>query len=295
MAVTQIDEIADGKGGQSSGPSDSSITRSFRVWTNNKFDTPGTIQPSMPINYGDFLAGFPGFQARKVSYSLEQTGPFLSVWTATYTFETRSIDKEKIERETNSNPLDRRAHITVRSVRYGKLTNVDKNGEIMLTSAGEPYPEIEKDASRWTIQVRKNYLNIPDWAWDYQDKINESAVIVKGRQLEAETVKFGEITIPELKIENGVEHFPLEFTLDYRRETWVLSRLDAGFYYLNDDDDYIRITDGNGDKVVIEELLDGSGGLLRDTVATIEPGDESYNEFDFYETADFSVLPLNET
>lgn len=295
MTVTQIDEIADGKGGQSSGPSDSTITRSFRVWTNSKYDTPGTIQPSMPINYGDFLAGFPGFQARKVNYTLEQTGPGLSVWTATYSFETRSIDKEKIERETNSNPLDRRAHITVRSSRYGKLTNVDKNGEIMLTSAGEPYPEIEKDASRWTIQVRKNYLTIPDWAWDYQDKINEESVIVKGRQLAAETVKFGEITIPELKIENGVEHFPIEFTLDYRRETWALSRLDAGFYYIDDSDNYVRIVDGNGDKVVIEELLDGSGGLLRDTVETIEPGDESYNEFDFYETADFSVLPLNET
>ena len=296
MAVTGFEEIA-GKSGRSSGPDDSSLSRIFRVYTNTPFDTPASIQPSMPINYGDELNGDDsGLLCRSVSYEMQHKAPGRSIWKVTYLFQSNQVDQEKIERASKPNPLDRRAHITVRGIRYGELTNVDRNGDVMLTSAGETYPPIEGDAERWLIHVRKNYSEVPDWAWDYQRKINLDSVIVKGRELEALSLKFGDIIIPELQIENGHEFFPIEFDLEYNRKLWLLDRLDAGFYYIDSNGDYTAIPDETtGAEVRTEVLLDSAGGILKTTLGhTPVAGEEKYNRFFLYDTADFSILPLNE-
>lgn len=296
MAVTQIEEIPNGKGGSDSGPENRSVTRVFRVTTNSKADTPADMQSSLTVKWGDPLPTYSEYTCSAISWAIDNWGPSRSVWTATCDYRTNAIDAETLEAQQTPNPIDRRARLTVRSVRYGKLTNSDRDGKAHLTSAGEVYPPIEIDASRWQIQVRKNYTDIPDWVWTYQDKLNDSSITVRGRILEPETVKFGEVVVPEITQENGVNHYKIEFTLDYRLEGWVTSRLDAGFYYVNSSGDYVRAIDQNDEAAVVEQLLDGSGGLLYETLgATPTPGDESYNDFNDYETADFSILPLNES
>jgi hypothetical protein len=294
MAVVSFKEIADGAGAQSSGPEESSITRVFRVTCDSKYDNALSIQPSMPIDYGTTLTGYPNFVCQSVNYDREHIGPSFSTHILTYEFRTTAVDQEKLDRQQFPNPLDRRARVTVRSVRYGELKITDKNGEVKRTSAGEIYPAKEVDANRWTIHVRKNYTVIPDFIWTYQNKLNDSTITVKGRTLEPETVKFGDVVVPELVKENGVEHYPVEFELDYRRDGWKDKRVDAGFYYL-DGTTLKRIKDGEEEPVVVEEWLDGTGGKLRDIISNPQPGDETINEFDDYETADFSILPLNES
>lgn len=300
MAFVSAKEIADGRSFQFDGNDNTSLVRTFRVTTNSKQDVPLDLQSSMPVTYGEYHPIYTGYRLLGESWENTQTGPTLSVWVATYTYRTEQVDQAEMEaKELHPNPLDRRARITVRSVRYSKLTDKDKDGKAFITSAGEKYPAQEVDDERWTITVRKNYVSIPDYIWDYQKKINDGAIIVKGRSLAEKTVKFCEVSIGDLQIENGHEFYAIEFTLDYKRDGWGLSLLDAGFYYKDGTDlKEITVKDSNGDLVPasVAVLLDGSGGMLHETLGHPVTSSDTvfYNDYVLYETADFSVLPLNE-
>jgi hypothetical protein len=270
MAFVSAQEIADGRAFDFQGNDSTSFPRVFRVTTDSKLDVPLNLQASMPVAYGQYHPIFTGYRILGESWENTQTGPNRSVWIATYTYRTQQVDQAEMEaKELHPNPLDRRARVSVRSVRYSKLINKDINGKAFITSAGESYPAQEIDDERWTITVRKNYVNIPDFVWTYQKKINSSAITVKGRSLDAETVKFGEVSVPDLQIENGHEFYPIEFTLDYKRDGWGLSLLDAGFLY-KDGTDLKEITvkdaDGNTVPTTVAILLDGSGGVLHETL-----------------------------
>lgn len=297
MTVTSIQEIAPGKGGRSNGPHDSAIVRVWRIKTDSPFDTPATIQPAMPFNWGAELAGT-GMIARSADYNLIHKGPGLSVWEARFTFESNTVDQEEIDRASTPNPVDRRCRCQIRHVRYGELTILDRDGNVKRTSAGEIYEPKERDASRYSVNLHKNYVIIPDWVWDLQDKLNNAAVVIRGRTCAAGTLKMTLDHIPEIQVENGFRHFPVHWTLDYRREGWVDSRVDAGFYFLNDEDELTRMTtpddEGNEIPTTVEEWLDGSGKRLRDTIDNPQPGDETINEFHDYEAGDYSDMPLSE-
>lgn len=300
MTVVSVKRIGDGQGGNIQGPHQSSITLAYRVITNNPLDTPAEVRLGLPYLWGDNLPGT-GLMCQGESYDFQSKGPGQSVWNVSLEFSSVSIDQEEREREENPNPLDRRARITVRSVRYSELTIRDRDGNIKRTSAGEIYEPKEKDATRWTVHVRKNYSAIPDFVWTYQNKLNAAPVNIKGRTIEKETLKFSEVTVPELQVENNVEFYAVEFELDYREPgeegfPWRDRRVDAGFYYL-DGTDLKPILDDQDDPepITVEEWLDGSGGRLRDTISNPQPGDETINEFEDYQTADFSMLPLNES
>lgn len=303
MAFVSADLIADGRSFQFAGQDNASISRVYRVTTNDKHDEPLGLTSSMPVGYGSPHPIYPAYQCLEESWSNEQNGPNLSIWIATFTFKTNTIDQEEQERKDIPDPLDRRARVTVRSVRYGKLIDKDLNGQAFITSAGEPYPAQEIDDERWTITVRKNYTSIPDFIWTYQKKLNASPITVKGQSLEAKTVKFGEVSVPELQIENGVEHYPIEFTLDYKRDGWQLSLLDAGFQFKNADESnkltecWVYDTDGTTQiPATVAVLLNGSGNMLHLALGRAVNSSDTvyYNDYDIYETADFSVLPLNE-
>ena len=304
MTVTSVKRIGDGQGGGIRGPHDSTITLAYRVITDNPLDTPAEVRLGLPYVWGDFL-GTTGLMCQGESYDFQHKGPSQSIWHVTLDFSSLQISQEEQEREDTPNPLDRRARVTVRSVRYGELKITDRDGNVKRTSAGEIYEPKEVDAARWVINVRKNYLEIPEFVWSYQNKLNADSINVKGRVLEAECVKFSEVVVPELMIENGQEFYPIEFELDYREPmsgnpSWRDHRVDAGFYFLNSSGKLARIMvlteDGDEEPAVVAQWLDGSGGKLRDIIDNPQPGDETINEFDDYETADFSVLPnMNET
>lgn len=301
MAVVSFKEIADGAGAQSSGPDNSSITRVFRVTCDSKYDNALSIQPSMPIDYNTTLTGFPNFVCQSVNYDREHIGPNFSTHILSYEFRTSVIDQEKLDRQQFPNPLDRRARVTVNSARYSKLINKDINGKAFMTSAGETYPAQEVDDDRWVIAVSKNYVTVPSFVYEYQKKINDAPVTVKGRLLEEKTVKFGETRVSELIKENGVEHYKVEFSLDYKRDGWGLSLLDAGMFYKDGtklSECWVYEQDGTT-KVPASTpiLLDGAGAMLHVTLnRTVTDADETfYNDYEVYETADFSTLPLDES
>jgi hypothetical protein len=247
----------------------------------------------MLIDWGTPLASNPAFICQGVSWDMSEWGPTQAIWIATYTFRTSRVDQEEIERKQFPDPLDRRCRCSVSAVRYGELTVTDKDGNVKRTSAGEIYEAREKDATRYTVNLSKHYRVIPAWVWDLQDKVNDAEVTIRGRACDIGTLKFSLNQVPEIVVENGVRHFPVSWTLDYRREGWLDERVDAGFYYL-DGTDLKRMKDSDGDDTVVEEWLDGSGGRLRDIIPNPDPGDETINEFEDYEEGDFSDMPLGE-
>lgn len=300
MAFVSAKEIADGRSFQYDGADNAEIVRTFRVTTDSKFDVPLLLQPSMPVAYGQIHPLAPAFTCLGESWENEHNGPNRSIWVATYTYRTQVGSQAEFEaKELHPNPLDRRARITVSSVRYSKLTDKDINGKAFITSAGESYPAQEADDERWTINVRKNYITIPSFVFEFQKKLNNASITVKGRVLDAETVKFGEVRVGELMIENGHEFYPVEFTLDYKRDGWQLSLLDAGFLK-KDGTDLKEITvkdaDGNDVPTTVAILLDGAGAPLNETLGRPVNSTDTvfYNDYTIYETADFSGLPLDE-
>jgi hypothetical protein len=294
VTFVSSEEIPDGKGGQSTGVDNSSITRSWRVYSDSPYDTPIELQPFMLVDWGTPLASNTAFICTGVDWAFNHKGPSQTVWTATYTFSTQKIDQEELDRQQFPNPLDRRCRCSVNAVRYGELVIVDRDGNVKRTSAGEIYEPREKDAIRFTVNLSKNYRAIPSWVWDLQDKINNAAVTIRGRTCATGTLKYSLNSVGEIAVDNGVRHFPISWTLDYRREGWKDKRVDAGFYYLNASDELIRIKDDEGNATVVEEWLDGTGGRLRDIITNPQPGDETINEFDDYLEGDFSDMPLDE-
>lgn len=305
MAFVSAKEIADGRSFRYDGQDNAEIVRVFRVTTDSKLDVPVTLQASMPVAYGHTHPIATAYTCLGESWENEHTGPQFSVWIATYTYKTQVGSQAEFEaKELHPNPLDRRARITVSSVRYSKLTTKDINGNAFITSAGESYPAQEVDDERWTINVRKNYITIPSFVWELQRKLNESSITVKGRVLESQTVKFGEVKVGELMIENGHEYFPVDFTLDYKRDGWGLSLLDAGFQFKNADESnkltecWVYDSDGTTKvPATVAVLLNGSGNMLHLALGRAVNSTDTiyYNDYTLYETADFSVLPLDES
>lgn len=305
MAFVSAKEIADGRSYQFEGQDNASLVRAFRVTTNSKLDVPLDLQSFMPVAYGNLHPVYTAFTCLGESWENDQTGPQFSTWIATYTYKTQVGDEATFEaKELYPNPLDRRARISVKSVRYSKLIDKDIDGKAFITSAGESYPAQEKDDDRWTITVKRNYVTIPDFIWEYQNKLNDAPITVKGRVLEEKTVKFGEVSVPDLLIENGHRYYAVEFTLDYKRDGWGLSLLDAGFQFKNasqsnkltecwvyDEDGVTKVP------ASVAVLLNGSGNMLHLELGRAVNSSDTvfYNDYTLYETADFSVLPLSES
>lgn len=305
MAFISAEEIADGRSFQYDGEGAASITRVFRVTASDKHDVPLQLQSSMPVAYGQLHPIYDGLRCLGESWENEHTGPGQSIWIATYTYRSQAGDQAEFEaKEFHPNPLDRRCRCSVSAVRYGELSERDRDGHIKRTSAGEIYEPIEKDATRYVINLSKNYQTIPSWVWDLQDKINDAPVTIRGRTCAIGTLKFSLNGVPEIAIENNHRFFPISWTLDYKREGWKDRRVDAGFYYLNNDTPRKQMAimvdvdddgDGEADRkepAVVAQWLDGSGNVLRDTNDNPQPGDETILEFDDYEEGDFSEMPL---
>ena len=287
MAIVGVRELMD-RGLDSNGLLDSRARRTWRIEVDSKLDDANTIAVSgvlparfSPHPYNLFLS------ARKLKIDQEADKSW-RFYKAVLEYSSEPLRESEREKEQQPNPTLRPARIRWRANHYVRPVVKDVNGDAILNSAGsqfDPPPEI--DDARWTVEIEKNLAVVPTWLLSYANAINNSAFEVDGIPVATGKAKIQDLEIGERQSENGVNFRTVRLSIEFRKEGWALEILDAGFYYLNAEDELKRAIVG-GTESADAVLLDGSGGILADPI----PSNAVYISADVYDALDFSVLPL---
>lgn len=288
MTVLGIHPIAPHEG-ESEGPDNSSETRRWRIDVSSKSDTVSTIIASgvLPTKY-DPLPDNIFLTLRRLSLRHHDSSPYS--WIATGFYSSVPISQREQDKQSNPNPLNRPATRRWSTTQYRVAVEKDTAGEAVVNSAGDYYdPPPEKDSSRWHVNITKNVSSVPPYIIDYQDAINDEEIEIGGLTIPAKVAKIQAIEISDLMTENNVTFYQFSYTIEFNKDTWVLSLLQQGLRQKKSGDATVRIPceDDNGDPVTSPVLLDADGYQLADPAVS----NGVYVDHDVYEEKDFSVLP----
>lgn len=297
MSVVRCAEDWKGRNGTFENVTNNRVVRKFFVRTDDKYDNQFTITSYFATDMGiTFLSPHPDaniYTCRSLDADQRDDSPF--AWDVTCTYSTEPLNED--EEDKPENPLDRPARITWDSEVFQKFTNRDKDGNVMVNSAGDPIEAIEVDDIRWVISITKNFASLPAWVLTVPNSVNSSAVNISGVSLPARTVKVGHLHIGELQVENDIPFYEVTVELSYKPGTWDEEVPDEGFNVSdgsgnvsNTDRTRIMVEDDNGDLSPPTEavLLNGSGGVLANptSASAVMLNKRVYQELDF------SGLPL---
>lgn len=285
MAVLWAREHWEGRDGSFGAITDSTMTRVFKVKTDNRYDDQTVIVSHFANVMGiTFLSPHPSngfFTARKLDPKQMSQSPF--AWMVTVQYSTEPLNEDEDEPE---NPLDKPLRVSWDSELSQTFTTKDRNDKPMLNSAGDPLEPIEKDDVRWMIRLTKNFSSVPSWVANYVNKVNSSSVTIQGLTLEPRTCKVQSLRIGEMQVQNDVSFMEVSVEIAYKPDTWDAVRLDEGFHYLNGSSEPTKITLSDGSEPSEPVLLDGDGGIL----ANPTPDNAHYLNYRVYEEADLNTL-----
>jgi len=291
MTIT-VRQLQIGVSGDYSGVTNETETISYLVETDSKLTTRTQILASglLPAKF----TPHPDNALMTVrSVSLNQTeSP--KVWQADVSYSSVPYDKDDEDDEDQVSPLDKLARIRWSTTQFIKIADKDKDGVEITNSAGDMFdPPVEIDTSRFSIVVEKNLASIPVWVLSYPNTVNTSSFTVQGLTIPAKTAKMSELSISELKTEQGIDFYTLTFRMELANADevdWSINVLDRGFHMfktpLTTPKEITKILDDDSNPVASPQLLDGSGGVLE------REATPSYRSFDVYHEKDFNLLPL---
>lgn len=192
------------------------------------------------------------------------------------------------EREMNEDPTQDAMQIRVYTEQFQKPAVFNKNNELIVNSAGDPYdPPPMMDDSRRVISLVRNVPNCPSWVLDYQDVVNSDTFTVRGVTYAAGTGKVQSVSLSDTQKRNGIDFYTLEVLIHLQKNGWLLKNLDAGFRELGYGGELINILNsGDNERVSAPVPLDGSGHAL----ANPSPTNNVLRSDVVYDTAPFSVL-----
>jgi hypothetical protein len=286
MAVVSVSLPIDGPRGSSDG-ADIRVTRTWRIVVNSPNDNYLTIAAALvPGTLPQYLTPHPdNIYLTARSLSITQDSGTWEQWIAEVEYSSAPLNKQDREKFDQPNPTLRLPKIRWTSVRYDEVGTKDRDGDPYLNSAEDEYDPQDRvrDASRWNAHVTANLAIVPAWFLLVNDTLNQADILVDGIVVVAEKAKISGAEISEVLEENGFEYRQISYTLEFRKEGWTRSLLDAGFHYLDDGEK--RVIEIQGERPAKEQLLDGSGSLLP------VGGTPVYNDFEDYELFDLTQLP----
>lgn len=284
MAVVWAREHWEGRDGSYENVVNNTLTRTWKVKTNNSADDSQVVAEHFKSALGiEFQSPHPTngfFTARKLDIKQETASP--TAWRVTVTYST-----EPLEEEVAENPLNRAPVITGDSEMAEIFTTKDKDGKPVLNSAGDCLEPQEVDDPRGMIVIERNFPSVPEFVSTYINKVNSASFSVPGISIpfEPRTVKFQRFRFGAQQTQNEVQFVPVTVELSVKPDTWDVDRLDEGFHYL-DGSDRKKITLSDGNDPTEPVPLNGSGGIL----ASPTPDNAVYLTKKYYHEADFSVL-----
>jgi hypothetical protein len=287
MAVVWAREHWEGRDGSFGSVTDNTMTRVWKVKTNNKLDDQTVIVAHFTGTMGiAFLSPHPSngfFTARKIDPKQMAVSPY--AWTVTVTYSTEPLREDEDEPE---NPLDRPVRISWSSELSQEFTTKDKDGKPMLNSAGDPLEPYEKDDVRWIIRLVKNFSALPTWVANFTNKVNSSSLSIGGLTLAERTCKVQSLQISEQQVQNDIPYVEVSVEIAYRPDTWDAKRLDEGFHEkLGSTRQKILLDDNNEPSEPVP--LNGAGAHISEP----DPDNAVYLDYEIYEEEDLNDLPFS--
>jgi hypothetical protein len=202
------------------------------------------------------------------------------------------------------NPLDRAPKISWSSVKKQKAVWKDKNGNAIITQAGEYFIDTPpKDDSNWTITIESNEVSPSSLSWllTFPNKLNENIVTLDGVSFPAETLKCEAISISPQLFANNVNYRKVTVTLTHNGEGFDMVLLHRGFKEKNPFTQEIEVIkfplndilgvrlsadDKTRTKPTGPTLLDHTGAVLENPTLA----DADFQWFEIYDLADFTAL-----
>ena len=197
--------------------------------------------------------------------------------------------------EMNPNPLLDPVRVSWNGEQYQEPAVIDLNGHGILNSAGDIYdPPVMKDRARPTVTLRKNLATVPSYQFTYQNKTNDAPFTIDGVTVATGLAKIRNITCGEQEDRGGTKFRVVTIAMDLDEKNWNAKPLDQGFRQkkpVSGSPGVFTIedcVDSKGVPVTQPALLDGSGAQIPQPT----PSDAVFGDFQVYEQADYSVLPL---
>lgn len=288
MSVVWAREHWEGRDGSFENVLNNTLTRTWKVKTDNRYDNQIVIVSHFADTMGiAFLSPHPTnafYTARKLDVKQDSASPI--AWRVTVTYSTEPLKEDEDEPE---NPLDKPVRVSWDSELAEVFTTKDKDGKAMLNAAGDPFEPVEKDDVRWTIKLTKNFASIPAWVANFVNKVNSSSISIGGITLAERTCKVQALKIGEKQIQNDVEYIEVSVEIAYKPQTWDLDRLEEGFHFINEDGFREKILLSDGKEPSEPVPLDAGGNVLENPT----PDNAVYLTKKIYDEADLNDLPFS--
>lgn len=141
---------------------------------------------------------------RLMPIDIQQSEENPSLFTCTLTYSSDKLDPA--DKEDEPNPLDRKAHITVRTGYEKETKHRDFYGKPKVNAAGDLFdPPIESNRTFRIIVIRKNVTIFPDWIWEFDDAVNSQPFVIKGRRIDTGCAWMADMELGEEQEENNVK------------------------------------------------------------------------------------------
>lgn len=279
MTVTFIEELPDGRRGTNT-KGVRTYTRQFKLTSDSQADGPYTVgsNASLP-KIGSVHPEDAG--AFCTTLTVENSDPWMG-WTVTAEYSSEFTLAE--------NPTNDPAIITWGSEQFQRVVIVDKDGDAVVNSAGDPFdPPIMADDSRRYVTVTKNLSNVPTWILNYQDAVNSDTFTVDGVSVGIGIAKMQSVTVSTVQSRNATNFRQVTFTMHFQPNGWHAKPLDAGFRQVVYGGGIENIRNEGDDELPAAPVpLDGAGQAL----ASPSPATCVALDFTVYNELPFSSLPL---
>ncbi len=177
-------------------------------------------------------------------------------------------------------------HITWDTEQFQRPAVMDKDGDGVLNSAGDPFdPPAMMDDSRRVATVTKMMTSVPSWILDYQDAVNSDTFTIDGISVAIGKAKVQRVSVSDVRVINATNYREVTLQIQFQVDGWALQVLDAGFR----DSSFRVLRNNDGTKPTAPIPLNGSGAALNSS----NPADAVFRSFQVYNALPFSALPLS--
>jgi len=272
MAVISVREHWEGRDSDSEFGKESSHNRTFKVVTDNKYDTGPIVanDPRIPAPYTPH-PNDPRCYVKKIKVKQDRESAFR--WTVTVEYST---DAEKEEDKKDENPLARPAEVDwggSKLQKVGQQAYRVINGQAQsrvvgyLSSSDEPFdPAPEVKGSNIVLSIVKNVPTGQKAWFKYINAVNSDSVTIDGLSFAPGTLQCNDVKVGKFTKENGVRYRVATFEVEENEDGWDIDLLDQGFStisrFAGGDDVHRPILDATGQPVSKPVLLNGNGQKL---------------------------------
>jgi|TARA_R110002096_G_scaffold55026_7_gene141617 hypothetical protein len=278
MTATTLGEISEERSGTYNGQFRTYV-RKFRVQTTLVSESSYTAGSALGLPLiGDYHDEDSSAYCKDVSIAVNKAR-FQWIYTANYSSEF----------VLTTNPLLEPPRFTWSTEAYEKEVSAERDGSLIVNTAGDPIKGVTRDDSRIAVQVEKNVSSLPGSVVAIMDHLNSGAFTIDGFTASRNSAKFTSLGLGPVDTRNGVSFRVMKFIIQFREDLWKAFPANVGVRCKDSIDPQKRclvINDGDLTPVTEPVPLDLYGNALYNPTQY----NVLYRDVDRYPEASFSSL-----